>query len=124
MDGDTNKPAVLVATDLIFASRVAQAARSLHVPLRTAKDGDALAALLAGQSVALVMVDMSLELGAATAAIRRARDQSPPPAVVAFYSHVQVELRDAAIDAGATQVMSRSAFSEKVGDVIRTHCTG
>lgn len=118
------KPAVLVATDLIFGSRVAQAAKALGVPLRTARDANALAAVLAGRPVALVMVDMSLDLGTATAAIRRARSQDPPPAVVAFYAHVQNELREAAIDAGATQVMSRSAFVEKVDEVLRAGCVG
>jgi DNA-binding NarL/FixJ family response regulator len=105
---------VAVLTDLIFASRIMGAAKDAGIEVRIARDVAALQKVLDEGGVRRVIVDMSLPEQVATTAIRAAKASSPPPAVTAYYSHVQSNLRELARDAGADQVLPRSAFVEQL----------
>ncbi|MFW6045661.1 MAG: hypothetical protein ACOC8O_02255, partial [Natronomonas sp.] len=67
----------------------------------------------ANEPVRAVMID--LELGeAGLGLIRQAKQHAGAPAVIAFGSHVAKEVLDAARNAGADQVLPRSAFTTKL----------
>ena len=51
--------------------------------------------------------------------MRAAKEQSAQAHVVAYLSHVQVELAAAAKEAGADTVLPRSAFSAKLPEILQ-----
>lgn len=103
--------AALVA-DLMFASRIrgpAPAAKTVH-------SGDRLVTAL-GPSTRLVLVD--LHARGALEAIPRARAAAPSATIVAFGSHVETEMLQAAKAAGADRVMARSAFVRELPGLVQ-----
>ncbi len=97
---------ILYATDLMFRSRINAEARAANRRLTTAATPVQLQEKLEASDITLVLVDM--DMPDAAAAIRVGADLGTP--VVAYYSHVRGDLREAATAAGATSVMPRSQF--------------
>ena len=110
--------AVTVTTDLIFSTKISSTARALSIDARTVAHADALAAMLEESGVRLVIVDMSLGVEKAGEALRCAGGHESSPTTIAFYSHVQSELREAAEAAGAQHIMPRSQFSEQLPNLL------
>lgn len=108
---------VYCCADLLFATKVRSTAESLGIPTRPARDGHALASRLdqvddgkLNEPVTGVMVDMDLG-DAALALIAQVKAHTSAPPVVAFGSHVAVEMLQAARDAGADFVLPRGQFT-------------
>ena len=114
--------AVAVVSDLIFASKIEGTARAMGLQARVVASSESLVPLLAEGSVRLVMVDMTLPLEIAASALRLAAAHQSRPSTLAFYSHVSAAQRDAAIAAGADQVLARSAFSSALPTILRERC--
>jgi len=114
--------AVLVGTDLMFGSKVLATGRAVGVAVATTASAGPLAELLDAGGVRLVLVDMTVSLEEACAAIRRAAEHAPRPTIVAFYPHVQSALAEAARGAGADSVMPRSKLNAEIEAIIRKHC--
>jgi CheY-like chemotaxis protein len=105
-------PAVLaLMDDLMFLSRVREAARGAGVELRAARDR---AAVMAGlrEGARLVLVDADSTRVPWAKTVASVRDDAPPSRVriVAFVSHVHADLAAAARAAGCDRVLARSAF--------------
>jgi len=101
-------PQVLfVSSDLLFTSRVQQAAKRLGVDLQvaaSAEDGPA--------SVALAILDLghpNLNIVTAVSALKQKADR-----VLAFGPHVQEGKLAAAREAGCDQVVSRGEFHSRM----------
>ena len=93
-----------LVSDLIFASRIT----GHGVPVRIARAADEL------DGADLVLID--LECPDAMDAIARCREQSSR--IVAFGSHVRKDLLDAARAAGADEVLPRSAFVNRLREIL------
>ncbi|MDX1661686.1 MAG: hypothetical protein R3326_07835 [Gemmatimonadota bacterium] len=104
--------------DLFFRSKVEATARALDVAVHFAKSADDLSDRLAGDPDAIVLVDLNHPADP-VAAIRALKDDSPSPRVVAFGSHVDTERLKAARDAGADRVLARSAFTDRLAEILR-----
>jgi DNA-binding NarL/FixJ family response regulator len=111
-----------IVTDLIFATRIRSAAEALGVGLQVIRTLDALADRLADAGNQLLMVDLNADGLDPLAAIRQAKEAAPSVHVIAFVSHVQVELAAAARKAGADQVMARSAFVTRLPALLGEFC--
>ena len=99
---------VVVADDLIWASRlVAAVERAGHAPVRVASL-DALPAALASAERPCLLVDLDGRAYDAIAAIGVARDAGSP--VIAVGQHEDVALRKRALAAGAERVYSYGKF--------------
>lgn len=98
-----------VLDDLIFSVRIEDAARRAGLSYRTAVSMATIEEALAGLP-AIVIIDLNLKLLDVAAAIRLIRSACPATPLVAYYPHVQAELKQLAIEAGAERVMARSAF--------------
>lgn len=99
-----------VVSDLLFATRIRGAGEALSIPIESLTVDSASDALRA-HPVDLLIVDLS-GAGDPIAMIRSLK-QDPELArvpIVAFYPHVETELRRAAQEAGAERIMPRSAF--------------
>ncbi len=105
-----------LCTDLFFASRIAEVAKTLGVVCHGARDVETLVARARTAPPTLVFVDMLLRGADAAAAIRRLRtDESTRAArIVAFLPHVQEELATAAEAAGAHVVLTRGQLGKQL----------
>lgn len=110
---------VSIGTDLFFSEKIAAASRAAGVALVSLAPAAALERC-AEAPTALVLIDLHASgdpLGAARALRADARTASVP--LVGFYSHVQTELRDAALAAGIDLVLPRSAFVARLAGLLR-----
>jgi CheY-like chemotaxis protein len=104
-----------VVDDIFFLAKIQQTARQLGVTVEPLSP-DALGASLAENGARGILLDLNHRSGKAIAALEGLKDvpatRSIP--VVAFLSHVQTDLAQAARTAGCDRVMARSAFSQQL----------
>lgn len=115
---------LVVVPDLFFATRIATTAGLLGVRIRPVEMAEAHGACRA-EPPALVILD--LHAPGDPLALARALKSDPATRelpIVAFYSHVERELREAALAAGIDRVMPRSAFTARLPDILLGRETG
>lgn len=114
---------IAYVADLLFQSRIEGVARALAQDVRVCRDARSASATLseavAADRAAAVIVDMSADQGEPLELLRTARGLSPEIRCIAFVSHVRDDLMAAARDAGADEVLSRSAFAAQLPDLLR-----
>lgn len=115
--------AVALCTDLFFVSKIKGTADAIGVPLEIVRTGDALRDAVAG-GAALVIVDMNASVPDLPEVIRQCKEAAGDPFVIAYLSHVQVDLQQAAQQAGADLVLPRSRFSAELPQLLETHRHG
>jgi CheY-like chemotaxis protein len=108
---------VALVDDLMFLSRIREAAKAVGLEVRTARG---LPELLAAcrEAPGLIVVDLDrprLPLAEALAALR---SEAPAVPVVGFVSHVHAERAQAAREAGCTRVLARSAFVKELPSLL------
>lgn len=105
-----------VVSDLIFVSRISEAAANVGVAI----DVRQLAELAAAEDMPEAMiVDLTLGRGDPFELIREAKRRWPATKVIGFFPHVQVELKRQAEAAGADRVLPRSVFNEQLAGLLR-----
>jgi len=106
---------LVVASDLMWQSRLAEAGRSLGYRVALADSAEEALDALASDGVALVIVDLQ---GAVPweGVVRAAKERATP--VVAYGQHTKPELLRSARKAGADAVVPRSTLVEELGEVI------
>lgn len=111
--------AVMLTTDLIFSSRVAAAARSAGVTLRTASTTDALLASVAeAEAVRLVILDLTTPGCDAARIVAELRKLQTMPTVVAYAPHVMGAVLQRAHEAGCDQVLTRGQFDSRLDTIL------
>jgi DNA-binding NarL/FixJ family response regulator len=112
--------------DLFFRAKVEGLARPFGHAVEFHKTPHALVEALGVASArpAVVLVELGTrpEAGLALLASLAALPGAPP--TLAFYSHVEDELRRQALAAGATKVVPRSAFVKRFGDLVEELVAG
>ena len=103
---------LLISSDLLFRSRIDDAARHAGLDLRVAKSVEQLERHLGAGSPALVIVDLEIETMDPVAAIRRLRegDEGPARRIVAYAGHTNIAAIKNGRAAGAGVVLARSGF--------------
>jgi CheY-like chemotaxis protein len=102
--------------DLFFQMKVAETAKHLGVEFKVAANGDVLATMLE-LPTKLVLVDLNSKSNpVATIARLRATQKELP--IIAFLSHLQVDLAAEAKAAGSTQVLPRSTFTQNLASIL------
>jgi CheY-like chemotaxis protein len=110
---------IAVISDLFFSTKVESTARAVEVNLRTVASSQGLRKALTSGAARLVLVDMDLAGDDALRAIEAARERESPPRIIAFYSHVRTDLAQRAKEAGADEVLPRSAFSARLPAILQ-----
>jgi CheY-like chemotaxis protein len=104
-----------VVDDIFFLAKIQETARQLGITVETVLP-DSLEASLAENGARGILLDLNHRSGKAIAALESVKSvpatRSIP--VVAFLSHVQTDLAQAAHAAGCDRVMARSAFSQQL----------
>ncbi len=106
------RPVLLVISDLLFRSRIDDAARHANVPLRVAKSMEQLERHLSNEAPALAIVDLESDTIDTAAAIRRLRAMPGGESlrIVADAGHTNLDAIKGGRDAGAGVVLARSGF--------------
>jgi CheY-like chemotaxis protein len=114
-----------VVDDLFFGVKIAEAAKRLNLPLALVGSPEELMDKARADRPGLVIFDLNAEGCRPLEAIRRlkADPELKNTAVLGFFSHVQHELKAAAVEAGCGQVMARSAFTAQLPEILRPYGT-
>ena len=109
---------IAIVSDMIFASRITGTAAKVGAKCKIVKDPGALHDALESDEPGTVLVDMNCDGISPEEAIRTVKSQCPNARVVAFFSHVQTELREQAKAAGADDVWPRSVFVQRLPELL------
>jgi CheY-like chemotaxis protein len=106
--------------DLLFASRIRSTAARLGREVVFARSSAAVLELGRARTPDIIVVDLdSRRIDAvATIAATRAFPSLAAVPIVGFVSHVHVDLVEAARQAGADQVLARSAFVARLAEIL------
>ncbi len=117
-EGTPMNECIAIVSDMIFSSRIVGTAEKVGVKCSVVRTAEALSGALETGHPAIVLVDMHCESFAPDEAIRTVKSQCPQARVVAFFSHVQTELMELAKAAGADDVWPRSAFVQRLPQLL------
>jgi DNA-binding NarL/FixJ family response regulator len=108
---------VALVDDIFFQAKLLETAKQLGVALRVCTTPEVLVAEAAKNATRLAIVDLNAR-SKPLEAIVRMKAAAPGIPVVAFLSHVQVELAEAARAAGCHEVMPRSQFTRNLATIL------
>jgi DNA-binding NarL/FixJ family response regulator len=108
---------VALVDDLFFQAKMLETAKRLGVELLVCATPEALVAQAASNATRLAIVDLNAR-SKPLEAIVRMQATVPGVPVVAFLSHVQVELAEAARAAGCREVVPRSQFTRNLATIL------
>jgi DNA-binding NarL/FixJ family response regulator len=111
---------VCVVDDLLFSIKMKTAAKSLGVELYFERDADRVVPTVREKQPSLVIFDLNsgrLQPLAAIAQLKRDPTLSATR-TLGYVSHVDTGTIEAARTAGIDQVLARSAFSERLGEIL------
>lgn len=117
-----NRTVVVLADDPYWKTKIDQAAKSAQALPVFISDPKELAKAVETGKTALVLIDLSLrhEPFAAIAALRKG-SKTRLIHIVGWCEHTRKEMEQKAKEAGCHEVLSRSAFSQHLADIIMTH---
>lgn len=110
---------IAVMQDLMFMVRVQEIAKRAGLSTVAVKTKADAIAQAAAQPL-LIVIDLNHSAGEPLELIKELKSNSDTKAIhlLAFVSHVQADLRAAAVSAGCDTVVARSAFAQTLPDVI------
>jgi len=111
-----------VVEDLMFVVKINELARRAGFDVVYAKTEDDTVAK-AQERPSLVLLDLNINALDPVQLIGKLKSSADLSkiSVVSFISHVQAELKQKAQEAGADQVMARSAFSTNLPQILKRH---
>ena len=117
---------VAVVDDLFFVSKLQETARLVGAPLAIVRAAAFHLDDLRQQKPALIIFDLNTTSGNAAELIRQLKNdvELKEIPVMAFFSHVQVELQRAAQEAGCDQILPRSQFTATLPQLLRQFAPG
>jgi DNA-binding NarL/FixJ family response regulator len=99
--------------DLFFSSKFREIAKGLAAEAVVGTSADAIPS-----DVARTFVDLSATKFDPIAEIAKLKKTAPSTPVTAFFSHVQIDMKERAEKAGADEVVPRSAFAQRLIQVL------
>ncbi|SRR5258708_2857380 len=116
------KKVLAVLEDLLFTVKISEAAKRAGLDVEFLKsEKDALEK--AKESPLLIIIDVNCTCVEPLRLITELKGaaETKPISIIAYLSHVQGELKQAAQEAGANVVMARSAFSQNLQQILKRH---
>ncbi len=107
-----------LVADVFFSARIRETAKQLGTACEMFRDPDAIVARVAEARPDLVIVDMNLKTGDASAAVRALKAGAAAVPVVGFLHDAHDELIRAARAAGCDKVLSRGGLTAKLPDLL------
>jgi CheY-like chemotaxis protein len=116
---------IAVVDDLFFASKIRGTGEQAGVKVTFARSADGLLEIARRDPIAVIIVDLHTQkidpIGLAASLKADEHLRSIP--LIGFFSHVQVELQQAATSAGYDKVLPRSAFVNNLTKILSTDYT-
>ncbi len=106
--------------DLFFRSKLDAVAESAGADLFYASDLEAAARQCADKHPSLILVDLSDASFPASATAEKLRALVPDSRMIGFASHIDLKPLRAARDAGFESALSRSEFTAKLPDLLKS----
>jgi len=113
-----NRTVLALVDDLFWRTKIDHAVKSASSKITFISDPAELAAA-DPQNVGVLLVDLALKkepFEAITKLKKSAKTKAIP--VVGYYEHVRKDLQQKGNEAGCDEVLPRSSFSEKLGDLV------
>jgi CheY-like chemotaxis protein len=112
---------IAVLDDLMFTSKIKTTAGQLGVAVTFARSADAALSEMRRAAPSLVILDLN---NARTNPLGIVASMKQDPALasiptIGYASHVQVDVINAARQAGVGEVMPRSVFTQRLADILR-----
>ena len=106
--------------DLMFRSRISETAKALGVEVRFVRDPEELVRSVSEDPPSRVILDLDNPMirGVETIARLRAEPATAELPIVGYLSHVNREVREAAVAAGCTETLPRSQFVQRLPDLL------
>ncbi len=106
--------------DLMFRSRITEAAKTLGVEVRFVRDPDQIVDSALADPPARIILDLDNPMVRGVEAITRLRAESSTAAlpVVGYLSHVNHDVQKEAIAAGCTETLPRSQFVQRLPELL------
>ena len=113
---------VCAIDDLLFSIKIKEAAKQLGVPLYFERSGERIVDTVREKQPSLVIFDLNSARLAPLKAIAAIKRDPALAAVktLGYVSHVDSPTIAAAREAGVDQVMARSAFADRLGEILTT----
>ena len=108
---------IALVDDLFFQMKIVETAKKLGVEVKTVTSPDALVAAAQQGAPGLFVIDLNARAGGVEA-IERLHAAGNHTPIIAFLSHVQVELAERARAAGCAEVMPRSQFTLQLAQIL------
>jgi len=112
---------IAVVDDLFFASKIRGTGEQVGARIQFVKSIDGAISKAGDEAPVLVIADLNAACCNAVELARAFRGDSKLNEIplLGFFSHVQVELQQAALSAGFDRVMPRSAFTKNLAEILR-----
>src|SRR6516164_5568324 len=122
MQKPLSKRVLAVVNDLFFSVKLTEAAKRSGLALEFVKEGKDLMEK-AGERPSLIIFDLNFEAVQPLKLISKlkATPDTKGISLIGYLSHVQVELKQKAQEAGCDMVMARSAFSQNLPQIFKRH---
>jgi len=122
MQKPLSKRVLAVVNDLFFSVKLTEAAKRSGLALEFVKEGKDLMEK-AGERPSLIIFDLNFEAVQPLKLITKlkATPDTKGISLIGYLSHVQVELKQQAQEAGCDMVMARSAFSQNLPQIFKRH---
>ena len=116
-------PALALLDDLMFTVKILDAAKRAGLAIKFLKSSDALLQKAGEAAPPLIILDLNYASADPVGLIRRlkAEESSRNIPLLAYVSHVQVDLKQAGEEAGCDRVLPRSAFVADLPGLLKQH---
>lgn len=116
-----NRRVLAGVDDIFFASKIRGTAEALNVAVAFARRADSLFDAAKTETPSLIILDLQSEQLDAIRLAERLKDdeQLRDVPIVGFFSHVDVETRMRAMEAGVDRVLPRSAFTSGLPEILK-----
>ena len=103
---------ILIATnDLFFRAKIEEVAKQKNVGIKFIENVEEV------KSTKTLIIDLNFEKFSSEV-IKKIKQENPNIHIIGYLSHVQTKLKEEAMRAGCDEVMPRSQFSAKLGDIL------
>jgi len=116
-----NRNVIAAVDDLFFAAKIRGTAEAVGVKTVFPKTADAVCEEARRETSALVLLDLHAKFcdPFALAAALKSDEGTRGVLIVAFFSHVHTELMRRARESGVDQVLTRSAFTQRLAEILK-----
>jgi len=122
---NSNPKIIAVLDDLIFSSKIREAARTLSIDLEFIRNPNGLAHKIESEKPSLIIFDLNSKTFNPLQTIINLKS-SPELRnipVLGYLSHVQAELKEQAVKSGCDLVLPRSRFSRELREILVRYST-